>query len=191
VPYAQEAATGLAARVTFAVRSAGDPAGAVAALRSAVRDVDPGLALYNVLGAETLYADTLAPRALATQLLGGFAGFGLLVATLGLYGVLSYAVVRRTHEIGIRMALGATPRQILRDVLQRGGTLVVLGAGVGLLAAAALARLLQRVMGPMALDDPLPFTAALAALATAALLACAAPARRAARADPTISLRHE
>jgi ABC-type antimicrobial peptide transport system permease subunit len=177
--------------VTFAVRSAGDPAAAVTTLRSAVREADAGLALYNVSSAEGLYAETLAPQLLATELLGGFAGFGLLVAALGLYGVLSYAVVRRTHEIGIRMALGATPRSILRDVLRRGGTLVGLGAAVGAGAAVALARLLQRIAGPMALDDPLAFIGALAVLGAAALLACAGPARRAANADPVASLRLE
>ena len=191
VPYAQEARTGLAARVTFAVRSAGDPATAVTTLRTAVREADAGLALFNVLGAEMLYADTLAPQRLATQLLGGFAGFGLLVAAVGLYGVLSYAVVRRTHEIGIRMVLGATPRRIFSAVLWRGATLVGLGAALGVAAALALPRLMQRVAGPMAVDSLLPFTGALAVLAAAAFVACAAPARRAARADPVVSLRRE
>jgi len=124
-------------------------------------------------------------------LLAVFAGGAVVLSSIGLYGVLAYAVSQRTHEIGVRMAVGAQPRQILRLVQARGWKLAGCGLGIGLVGAEALSFLLQSLLSEMSAQDPMTFVATIAVLAMTVLAACYFPARRAARVDPVVALRCE
>jgi putative ABC transport system permease protein len=124
-------------------------------------------------------------------LLGCFAGFTLVLVALGIYGVMAYSVTQRTHEIGIRMALGADQAQVLRLMLQQGLLLALLGIGIGIAAALALARLMAAFLFGVPATDPLTFAAIAVLLLLVALLACYLPARRAAKVDPLVALRCE
>ena len=126
-----------------------------------------------------------------TVLLGLFAGIALLLTAIGLYGVIAHAVSQRTHEIGIRMALGASRSEVLRMVLERGMGLTLAGVTVGVLGAAALARLIEASLYQTPPRDPLTYVTVCAVLSAVALLACYVPALRATRVDPTVALRCE
>jgi putative ABC transport system permease protein len=126
-----------------------------------------------------------------SQLLGLFGVLGLVLASIGLYGVLSFQVARRTREIGIRMALGSSRGEVLRLVLREGALLVGLGLAIGIAGAAGLARLLRSLLLGLHPWDPLAFAGVVAVLLTASLVACLVPARRATRVDPLLALRHE
>jgi putative ABC transport system permease protein len=126
-----------------------------------------------------------------SQLLGLFGLLGLLLASIGLYGVLSFQVARRTREIGIRMALGSSRRDVLRLVLRQGAALVGIGLGIGVVAAAGLSRLLRSLLLGVEPWDPAAFVGVVAVLLLAAFAACLVPARRATRVDPLLALRHE
>ncbi|MGE0452611.1 MAG: ADOP family duplicated permease [Vicinamibacteria bacterium] len=186
----QEAALGFAGRAVFVVRARG---GAIAesALRRAVAEVDGSLPVYQLRTAEMLASERLAPARLSASLFGGFAGFGLLLCCLGVYGVLGSRVAAETREIAIRLALGADPGRILRGVLTRGLALVTAGALAGFLATLALRRVAQGLVTEIDAADPWAASAALTALLIAGLLACAGPARRALRTDPVEALRDE
>ena len=177
--------------VAFTVRAKGDPAGIIAAAKSAIWTVNPEQPFYKIISMDALAAESIALRRVSMLLLAVFSNIALLLAAIGIYGVLSYAVVQRTHEIGIRAALGAQRRDVLRLVLGDGMRLALIGVGLGITASLALTRLLVSLLYGVAATDPLTF-AGVAALATCTTLAaCYIPARRAMRVDPMTALRYE
>jgi putative ABC transport system permease protein len=140
---------------------------------------------------QAIVDEDLAPREMQATLLGGFAAIALILASLGIYAVLSYAVAQRTQELGVRMALGAQPRDVLRLVIGEGLALTFAGIGIGLAGALALTRVLQNLLYVVSATDPFTFSGVAALLAGVALLACYIPARRAMRVDPMVALRYE
>ncbi len=176
---------------TLAIRTAGDPLSLASAMRAAIRSVDPAQPVFDMKSMDQMVAQTLGARRFAVTLLGVFAALAMLLAALGIYGVISYAVAQRTHEIGIRMALGAEQRSVLGMVL--GQALRLAGAGVvaGTIAAAILARLLHSQLYETSAFDPLTFVAMAVVLVLVALCASYLPARRATRVDPVVALRYE
>jgi putative ABC transport system permease protein len=156
-----------------------------------VREMEPGVVVRNVRTLDDLFRTHTADSRFLALLLGTFAGLAVLLAMVGTYGVLAYAVTQQTREIGIRLALGAQPRAVLRAVVQRGMTLVVAGVVVGLLAAVGLSRYLRALLFEVSTSDPFTYAAVAAALLLVALVACWLPARRAARTDPMVALRYE
>ncbi len=177
--------------MNIAVAASGDPRGLVPAVRRATLEVDPAQPPQSIRPLEELVSDTVAQDQFATGLIFAFSAIALFLATLGIYGVMAYRVSLRTNEIGIRIALGARNAQIIRLVVNQGMVLVMVGLVVGVLSAAVATRLLERLLFGVTAHDPLTFIVAAALLATAALLACWIPARRAARIDPMVALKHE
>ena len=163
----------------------------VAALRREARALDPNLPLVNVQPMTEAVGFSLIPLRLAASVVGGLGLVGLLLAALGVYGVVAYTVGARTKEIGIRVALGAQAADILRLVMRQGFVLVVVGLALGFAGAFALTRYLASLLYGVSTSDPLAFSAGAVLLALAALLASYLPARRATRVDPTVALRHE
>jgi predicted permease len=176
---------------SFIVRTQSDPAVLTAPIRAAVQAVDPSQAVSQIRTMSEMVSESLAPRRFVVTLLGIFAGMALLMAVIGLYGVISYSVTQRTQEIGIRMALGAQRSEILGMVIGQGMRLAGIGAGVGLAASLAISRVLQNQLFHVSPFDPLTFTATALVLIGAALLASYVPARRATRVDPMDALRYE
>ena len=171
------------------LRTAGDPGTLGDAIRPEVEAVDPNVPVYAVRTMEDVIARSMAERRFALQILGFFAGVALLLAAIGIYGVMAYTFSQRRHEIGIRMALGAQPRDIVRMALSEGMTLVAVGLGSGLVGALILTRFLRSMLYAVSPNDPLTFVALPALLASVALLACLVPARRATQVDPLVALR--
>jgi len=188
---------------TLAVRIASDqnhPAGraspsALAALTAAIRDqvraIDPNESVFAIIKMDERLSNTVAERRFHTLLLGVFAGIALVIATVGIYGVISYAVSRRTHEIGVRMAMGAQAGDVLRIVLWRGMSLTLIGVTLGLAAAFALTRVLKNLLFEVSTTDPSTFASIALLLVVVALIASYIPARRATKVDPLQALRHE
>jgi len=176
---------------TLILRAAVDPAGLASALRAAVRSVDPGVPLSSVSEMEELVAQNTASRRLSVELIAAFAGLALLLASLGIYGVISYVVVRRHHEIGVRIAVGAQRRDILQLVLGQGARLAGIGLVVGLAASLGAGRALSSLLFQVNPFDPATLAGVSALLVAVALVACYLPARRAMRVDPLVALRHE
>jgi len=179
-------------RTAFLVaRGHGNTAATSEAIRRAVGSVDPRQAVFDIKTMEQRIALALGPQQFAVSLLTAFAGAALLLAALGLYGVISYNVTQRTRELGIRAALGASRLQILGMVIRQGMQLVALGALIGFFAAAALARLLSAQLFHVSAFDPATFVWTALVLAAVALLAAYIPAYRATRVDPMTALRYE
>jgi putative ABC transport system permease protein len=175
----------------LAVRTAAEPDSMASAVRAQVRDVDPDQPLYHVATLQQVLSESLAPRRFNVLLLGIFAGIALALATVGIYGVMAISVTQRTHEIGIRMALGAERRDVLRLVVRHGLKLTVIGLGIGIAGALALTRFLSTLLYGVRPTDPLTFVAVSLLLAVVALFACYIPARRATKVDPMVALRYE
>jgi ABC-type antimicrobial peptide transport system permease subunit len=177
--------------MTLVLRSAANPASLVPALRRAVRAVDEDQPVTRVRTMDQYLNATLSRQRLAVAMLGVFAGLALVAAVLGIYGVISYAVGQRTREIGVRMALGAQPGDVLGLILRQGARLALVGAAIGLIAALGLTRLMASLLYGVGTSDPGTFAIVLLVLVAAALAAAYLPARAATRMAPTAALRHE
>jgi putative ABC transport system permease protein len=177
--------------MTLVMRGRSAPLDFVAAVRQEVQALDPNLAISSVQPLERLVADSIAAPRFVLLLFGSFACVALLLAGLGIYGVMAYAVTQRTRELGIRLALGAQTRDVLRLVVGEGMKLTLLGLALGLAVAFGLTRLMKDLLFGVSATDPLTFLAIALLLALVALLACWIPARRATKVDPVIALRTE
>jgi predicted permease len=173
------------------MRTSLDPDSIVASVRHELLALDRDRPLYSVVSMQELVSDSIAPRRYYMLLLGGFAALALVLAAIGIYGVISYSVAQRTHEIGIRMALGAQRGDVLRRVVGHGLALTLIGVGVGLAGAFAMTRFLSSLLYDMRPTDPLTFAVVTLGLLGVAAMASYIPARRATRVDPMVALRYE
>jgi putative ABC transport system permease protein len=180
--------------LAFVLRTApgfSNPGGIADSVAREVRAVDPEVPVYAARTLNEVVARALSNRRFAMLLLMLFAGLALVLSAIGIYGVMAYTVSQRTHEIGVRLALGAQPRDVLRLVLRRGVSMALAGAAVGLVAAFALTRWMSGLLYGVNSTDPLTYVVAPAVLGLVALLACFVPARRASKVDPIDALRYE
>jgi putative ABC transport system permease protein len=173
------------------VRASGDPLALTASVRQAVSEVDRDLPIANIRSMDQIVSGMTGASRFRTLLLGVFAAVALLLATIGIYGVISYSVAQRTREIGIRIALGALDRNVLGLVIGQGMKFALIGVGLGIAGASALTRVLSGLLFNVSATDPLTFVGVSALLALVALLACYVPARRAMKVDPMVALRCE
>lgn len=176
---------------SLAIRTDRRPESLIAAVRNQVRELDPDLPLTRVMPMTEVLARSVWQPRLYTALFGVFAAVALILATVGIYGVMSYAVTQRTREIGLRMALGAQRQDVLKLVVGHGVVITAIGVGVGLVAAVALTRLMSSMLFGVTATDPTTFVAVSVLLTGVALGACFVPARRAAKVDPMVALRYE
>ncbi|MCS6806176.1 MAG: FtsX-like permease family protein [Acidobacteriota bacterium] len=175
----------------FALRTSGDPRLLIGAIRASVAELTRKEAVYDFKTMEEHLAASVAQRRFATILMGVFAGAALALAAVGIYGVVSYSVSQRTHEIGIRMALGAQRSDILKLVLGQGMVLTLVGVGLGLAASLGLTRLLRNLLFGVTATDPVTFASVSLLLVGVSLLASSIPAWWATRVDPKVALRYE
>jgi putative ABC transport system permease protein len=173
------------------LRTAGDPAAVMGPVRHAVEQVDSRDVIYGVQTLDEVIAGSVAARRLSMILLGIFAGLALVLSCVGIYGVVSYVVGQRTHEIGVRMALGAERGDVMRLVLGEGARMTLVGVAAGVAAALGLTHLMADELFGVTPQDPLTFAAVAIVLMLVALVACYVPARRAVRVDPMVALRYE
>jgi predicted permease len=181
----------VAGGVGVAVRIAGPPLAQASSIRRAVDQVNSLLVMYNTQTMEGMIAGSLAGRRFLMILLGVFAALALVMSCVGIYGVVSHVVGQRTHEIGIRLALGAERRDVLRMVLGDGAKMALLGVATGLVAAFVLTRLMADMLFGISAHDPITFAGVAGLLVLVALAACYMPARRATNVDPMVVLRYE
>jgi putative ABC transport system permease protein len=186
-PFAQEPSTVM----SLIVRSSGNPAGLIGAIRAEVLALDKDLPLNSARTLPDIISASVAQQRFSMLLLCVFATVALVLAAVGLYGVMSYSVTQRTHEIGIRMALGASKRDVLRLVVGQGTALAVTGVGIGLAGSVLLTRLMAGLLFGVSATDPLTYLLIALLLTGVALVASFIPARRAAKVDPMIALRYE
>jgi putative ABC transport system permease protein len=179
-------------RATLAVRTAGvEPANLIQSIKGEVQTINPNVPIDEIATLDDRLAQNIAPRRFITALLGVFAVVALLLAAIGIYGVMSYSVTERTHEIGVRRALGAQDSDVLGIVMRRGLVLTLIGTVIGLGASLALSRVLTNLLFGVSSLDPLTFAGVALILAIVSLLACYVPARRATKVDPMVALRYE
>jgi predicted permease len=177
--------------VAVVLRIQGDPTAVMGAVRSAVERIDSREVMYNEQTMDEVVSNSFAARRLSMILLGIFAALALLLACVGIYGVISYLVGQRTHEIGVRIALGAESSDVLRLVIGHGARMALLGVAIGIVAGLGLTRLMANQLFGVSAHDPLTFAGAAMLLIVVAITGCYIPARRAMRVDPMIALRHE
>jgi putative ABC transport system permease protein len=177
--------------MSFVVKTTLEPERVIAAARQQVQTVDPDQPIYDIKSLNTRRNESIAPQRLNLLLLGLFAAVALTLAVVGVYGVMSYAVTQRTHEIGLRMALGAQTNDVLKLVVRQGMTMALIGVGAGLAGAFALTRVMSSLLFGVSATDPVTFAAIPLIVAGVALAACFVPARRAVKVDPMIALRYE
>jgi putative ABC transport system permease protein len=177
--------------MTVLVRTAGNPKLWTSAVRSQVASGDKNQPPHDVMTLDDLRAQSLTPRRVTMLLVGAFAALGLILASVGIYGVVSYSVSQRTHEIGIRMALGAERDDVLKAMVWQGLRSVLIGTAIGVAASLAVTRFLQTLLYGVKPTDPATFFAVGLLLSGVALLACYIPARRATKVDPMVALRYE
>jgi predicted permease len=177
--------------VAVVLRTEGDPAAIMGRVRRGVDQIDPREVIYGVQTMDDVVANSFAARRLSMTLLGIFAMLALVLSCVGIYGVISYLVGQRTHEIGVRMALGAQRSDVMRLVLGQGAKMTLIGVAIGVPAALGLTRLMANELFGVTAHDPLTFVTVVILLTLVALLACYLPARRAMRVDPMVALRYE
>jgi putative ABC transport system permease protein len=178
-------------RMALEIRSSMEPSALISAIRGELRAMNPDLPLYSIKTMDDLVDESVAPRRFALALIGLFAGLALLVASIGIYGVISYSVTERTQEFGLRMALGAMRGDVLQMVLWRGLRMVAIGIAVGTLGALAVTRVLASYLFGVTGHDPVTFAAVAGISIAVAVAACAIPALKATRVDPMVALRYE
>ena len=181
----------LANGVGWVARTTGAPASIVSGIREAEAKVDATAVTYNVRPMEEIVANSIAKQRLAMILLSVFSTLALVLSAIGIYGVISYLTGQRTHEIGIRVALGASASDVLRMIVGEGMRIALIGVGIGIVAALGLTRLITKIIYGVSANDPLTFIGVAVLLSGVALIACYIPARRAMRVDPIIALRYE
>ncbi|MBV8136167.1 MAG: FtsX-like permease family protein, partial [Deltaproteobacteria bacterium] len=169
----------------------GSPSVAMGPIRQALGKINPEIVIYNDETLDGIISDSLAARRFSMILLGIFAALALVLACVGIFGVISYLVGQHTHEIGIRIALGGQRRDVLRLILGRGVQMALIGVTVGIAGSLVLTRLMAKLLFGVSAYDPLTFLAVATLLILVALAACYIPARRAMRVDPIVALRHE
>jgi putative ABC transport system permease protein len=177
--------------MTVIIKGASDPNQLISSVRNAVKAIDPDQPIYSPRTMNEIRAESVAGERLNLTLFSLFAGIALVLAIVGIYGVMSYSVTQRTHEIGIRMAIGARPRDIFKMILGHGMKLALIGVGIGLVAAFLLTRLMATMLFGVRPTDATTFAGISVLLITVALVACYLPGRRATKVEPTISLRYE
>jgi putative ABC transport system permease protein len=176
--------------MTWAIRADGDPSAAISFARAAVRRVDPDLGISDVETMDQVVDDATSDRRLNLLLFALLGSLALVLAAVGVYGVVAYSVAQRTHEIGVRMAIGARPADVRRMVLADGGRLALVGVAIGTVLALVAARVLRGLLFHVSASDPATFVAVGGALIVVATLASYIPARRATRVDPMVALRN-
>ncbi|HEV2829872.1 MAG TPA: FtsX-like permease family protein, partial [Pyrinomonadaceae bacterium] len=181
----------LAPRMNISIRTTADPLNLTAAVRQQVQALDPNQPVYNVNTMERTLEESLVTQRLSMTLLAFLATLALILAAVGIYGVMSYTVTQRSHEIGIRMAIGAQQRDVFKMVIGRGMMLTLIGVVFGLLGAFALTRLMSTMLYGVEPTDPVTFVSIGILLIGVALVACYMPGRRATKVDPLVALRYE